>query len=192
MKHLLLTCVMALLAISASAVSPKGTPAYYSSNGYVFTIFGPFFSEGTACQIYQDADTLYVPIFPATSPDVFCKGIISEDGKTVKFSKNELVGQKSGYDLYLADYFYGDPSSDDPSDTIDVVLQIEGNTLFIADNETAPTHYFSLDGYKEGALEGTLDLTALVSFTKLEVQPECTSRNIRQSRRKLPKRRRDS
>lgn len=175
MKKLFLILSLAATVLTASAVEPKGNASYYSVNQVVNTMFGAAYYTGLAATVYEDGNDIYVPFFCAGLPDMYFKGTVSEDGKTVTFSKSEKAGEYYGYDLYLSQWYFENPEvveEGEPTSISDVVLQKDGNHLYLTDDIEALQYYIMLDAYMDGEYQGYLDYTACVDFEKMADQPE--------------------
>jgi len=153
---------------AAEVITPKGDSAWYTMNAYVSTMFGIYYAEGLADKVYIDGKDLYTDLFPASGAGFISKGVVSEDGTTVTFSKDEVVGQMYGYDLHVVEYVFDDPDADLPSAYIDVVFKKDGDHIYIDDDVDEPTRYISLEAFDGNKAMGYVSISLCIDLNKLE------------------------
>lgn len=168
MKHLFVTMLLALCAVLTSAaqnkitslVTPEGTPQWYAMDAYVQTGQGTVMYYGLSNQISfaPDGKSVYFrTLFPANYAELWVKGTIS--GNTITIDHNEVVAtvratfEDGPVDL---EYKVGEPIfdiMDNIVDVKDVVFKVDGDRIYIDDDQKEPEHAIALYAVEEGEID---------------------------------------
>lgn len=167
MKHLtaLLCAFLFAAAMMAqnkitSLVEPLGEKKWYTMDAYVQTGQGTVMYYGLSNQLCfaPDGRTVYFrTLFPANYSELWVKGTIV--GNTITIDRNEIIAREhvvfdeGAVDLELK---VGDPIfdlADNIVDVKDVVFRIDGDRIYIDDNQQNPDHPIALYAVEEGEVD---------------------------------------
>lgn len=160
--------------ISQTAITPQGTPKHYEMSAYINTLFGLGYADGLANTVYfaEDGKTIYLgSFFPDSfrTNELWIKGTI--EGNNIVISKDETV-------FYLDYYGFGEYTEMKVAEAIldsdynitgvkDLVLNIDGDRIYLDDDMQNPSRYVILYFFEEGELD-FYDLGLCYSLTPYE------------------------
>lgn len=168
MKRICSILIMLLTVVSAFAqqhkivpqITPQGTSKWYTMDAYVQTGQGTVMVYGLSNQLCfsDDGCTVYFKtLFPMQYGELWVKGAI--EGNTITIDSHETVGKESFTDegeFFSYDLKVGEPIfdiMDNIVDVKDVVLKIDGDRIYIEDDQQNPNHPIALYGMDEGEYE---------------------------------------
>lgn len=173
---LIVLVILAVLPLAAqqhrvtSQITPQGTPQWYTMDAYVQTGQGTIMVYGLSNQISFSADgrnVYFKTLFPMQYGELWVKGTVN--GNTITIDSKETVGKESFTDegeRFDYDLKVGEPIFDIMDNIVgvkDVVLKIDGDRIYIEDNQNSPEHPIALYGESEGEIE-LFDWTFCNSF----------------------------
>lgn len=161
----LLLCLFSLLSANAQQnitkhVTPEGTPAWYTLDAYIQTGQGTVMMYGLSDQISfsPDRSTVYFrTLFPMQYGELWVKGKVS--GNTITIDRNECIATQTFSDegeTITVDLMVGEPIfdlMDNIVDVKDVVFKIDGDRIYIDDDQKDPDHAIALYAIEEGEVD---------------------------------------
>lgn len=168
MKQLFSVLFALLLALPANAqkhritsqITPQGTPQWYAMDAYVQTGQGTVMFYGLSNQISFSADgrnVYFKTLFPMQYGELWVRGKVQ--GNTITIDSEEVVGQETFTDegeRYTYDLKVGEPIFDIMDNIIgvkDVVFKMDGDRIYIDDNQQNPDHPIALYGEADGEID---------------------------------------
>lgn len=168
MKHILLTLLLVLAAALPAVaqnkiigkVTPEGTPSWYTMDAYVQTGQGTVMFYGISNQISFSADgksVYFKTLFPMQYGELWVKGAVS--GNTITIDSKQVVGVESFMDegeRITIDLKVGEPIfdiMDNIVDVRDVVFKVDGDRIYIDDDQKEPEHAIALYAVEEGEID---------------------------------------
>lgn len=169
MKRFCSILIMLLLAIVPAfaqqhkivpQITPVGTPKWYTMDAWVQTGQGTVMVYGLSNQLCfsNDGRSVYFKtLFPMQYGELWVKGTI--EGSTITIDSHETVGKESFTDegeLFSYDLKVGEPVfdiMDNIIDVKDVVFKIDGDRIYIDDDQQSPNHPIALYGMYDGEIE---------------------------------------
>lgn len=157
MKNLIATALLIAAASTSAAaqdltytIQPEGTPTTYALNCYVQTGIGHIHYDGFNTEVIysEDGTTVYIrSLFPYNYPDLWVKGSVS--GNRIVIDHNEPVatgtmeedGFSYGVTLKVGEAIFN-ATNPVPTDTKDIVLTIDGERIYVADDVYNYSNYY--------------------------------------------------
>lgn len=168
MKHLFLTLLLALAAMLPTAaqnkinglVKPEGVPAWYTMDAYIQTGQGTVMFYGLSNQISFSADgrsVYFKTLFPMQYGELWVKG--TRNGNTITIDSKQVVGTESFVDEGASiniELKVGEPIfdiMDNIVDVKDVVFKVDGDRIYIDDDQKEPEHPIALYAVEDGEID---------------------------------------
>lgn len=141
-------------------VTPQGLPSWYTLDAYVQTGQGTVMMYGLSDQISfsPDRTTVYFrSLFPMQYGELWVKGTVA--GNTITIDHNEIIGTETFTDegqLISVEYKVGEPIfdiMDNIVDVRDVVFKIDGDQIYMEDDQKNPEHPIALYAVEAGEVD---------------------------------------
>lgn len=140
-----------------SHVTPEGTPTWYTMDAYLQTGQGTVMYYGLSNQLSFSADgrsVYFRTLFPAQYGELWVRGTIN--GNTVVIDHNEVIGTETATfedGTYTLNLMVGEPIfdiTDNIVDVKDVVFKIDGDRIYLDDDQKEPERAIALYCMEDG------------------------------------------
>lgn len=141
-------------------VTPEGTPSWYTMDAYIQTGQGTVMFYGLSNQLSFSADKKSVyfrTLFPQQYRELWVKGNIS--GNTITIDSKQVIATDTFTDegqTFTVDLQVGEPIFDIMDNIVgvkDVVFRIDGDRIYIDDDQQNPDHAIALYAVEDGEID---------------------------------------